>query len=437
MNYLEFSHDGSILASCSQDGCTFLWDPLTGDKIGSFPMSSLSTRVCRFSPDDKFLIIAGDDEKASLWKTDTLELVTVLEGHLETVTHASFTPDGALIATTCFNEDFRVWTMPDFQMIHLEEYVHTTGIQSCDFSPNLEPLLNTPSDEQIYLLGTCGNDNVAKLWKFTVPKPLDFEQIKVKLWKNLYGHGGHLTNIRFSQCLGDIVCTTAIDRQVRLWSVFSGECIYVLEHDSIVTSCSFSDNCSLLAIGCLDKSLWLWKMPLMLVFQTGVVNKLKYLSKNVIDWTTNDVVSWFEGIGLKDIAVNALNTSLNGQKLLTLPIENICSGLDIDDEISEKLSKELKWLRQGNLSSDFFNKNYDDIPDEFLCPITHEIMMEPVVCTDGFTYERRAIVEWFMAGKLTSPMTNERLSSTSFKMNNDIRNKIHDFLDVNMNLEED
>ena len=44
----------------------------------------------------------------------------------------------------------------------------------------------------------------------------------------------------------------------------------------------------------------------------------------------------------------------------------------------------------------------------FTCPITHEIMWEPVVASDGHTYERAAIERWlaqFPAGKALSPMT--------------------------------
>ena len=35
-----------------------------------------------------------------------------------------------------------------------------------------------------------------------------------------------------------------------------------------------------------------------------------------------------------------------------------------------------------------------DIPDEFLCPVTREVMVNPVVTLAGHTYEREAIEEW-------------------------------------------
>lgn len=52
-----------------------------------------------------------------------------------------------------------------------------------------------------------------------------------------------------------------------------------------------------------------------------------------------------------------------------------------------------------------------DIPDEFLCPITTEVMEEPVVAMDGHTYEKRAIESWYAQHK-TSPVTREAVDTT-------------------------
>ena len=32
-----------------------------------------------------------------------------------------------------------------------------------------------------------------------------------------------------------------------------------------------------------------------------------------------------------------------------------------------------------------------------ICPITHEVMEDPVVCADGHSYERAAITQWLLA----------------------------------------
>lgn len=45
-----------------------------------------------------------------------------------------------------------------------------------------------------------------------------------------------------------------------------------------------------------------------------------------------------------------------------------------------------------------------------------ELLVDPVIAADGFTYERKAIEEW-IARKATSPMTNAPLLHTTLVPN--------------------
>jgi Hint-domain/U-box domain len=49
-------------------------------------------------------------------------------------------------------------------------------------------------------------------------------------------------------------------------------------------------------------------------------------------------------------------------------------------------------------------------PSSFLCPITQSVMTDPVIGSDGITYERAAITEWLSRGNRTSPVTRGVLS---------------------------
>ena len=40
-----------------------------------------------------------------------------------------------------------------------------------------------------------------------------------------------------------------------------------------------------------------------------------------------------------------------------------------------------------------------DIPEDYLCPITQEMMENPVLAADGHSYEYSAIHEWLKTGK--------------------------------------
>lgn len=55
-------------------------------------------------------------------------------------------------------------------------------------------------------------------------------------------------------------------------------------------------------------------------------------------------------------------------------------------------------------------------PQEFYCPITTEVMREPVLAADGRTYERDAIEQW-LASNSTSPMTRKPMESTKLLPN--------------------
>lgn len=94
-----------------------------------------------------------------------------LDGHLDAVTCAGFTPDGCLITTTSNNANFLIWRVDTYGKVYVQEDAHDLGIQSCDFSQNLEPVPNLNNDDvQSYLLATCGNDSLVKLWNVLLPK---------------------------------------------------------------------------------------------------------------------------------------------------------------------------------------------------------------------------------------------------------------------------
>ena len=67
-----------------------------------------------------------------------------------------------------------------------------------------------------------------------------------------------------------------------------------------------------------------------------------------------------------------------------------------------------------------------EVPDEYICPITAEIMNDPVSTMDGFTYERAAITEWLRTNN-TSPSTGALLESTTLIPNHLIRSLLRAF----------
>ena len=52
----------------------------------------------------------------------------------------------------------------------------------------------------------------------------------------------------------------------------------------------------------------------------------------------------------------------------------------------------------------------DEVPNEYLCPITMDLMRDPVIAMDGHTYDRKAISSWLTKSQ-KSPKTNTLLPS--------------------------
>ncbi len=73
-------------------------------------------------------------------------------------------------------------------------------------------------------------------------------------------------------------------------------------------------------------------------------------------------------------------------------------------------------------------------PRQLVCPISQEVMLDPVIAADGFTYERVMIEGWFRSltrqrVPITSPNTRERLSSLTLVPNRQIRSLIRDTIE--------
>ena len=64
-------------------------------------------------------------------------------------------------------------------------------------------------------------------------------------------------------------------------------------------------------------------------------------------------------------------------------------------------------------------------PQLFLCPISMEVMKDPVTVSTGVTYERRSIERWFFKyGKRTCPATMQRLPSFDLTPNHTLKRVI-------------
>ncbi|XWS64051.1 hypothetical protein CRYUN_Cryun06bG0153800 [Craigia yunnanensis] len=67
------------------------------------------------------------------------------------------------------------------------------------------------------------------------------------------------------------------------------------------------------------------------------------------------------------------------------------------------------------------------IPKDFRCPISLDLMKDPVTLSTGITYDRENIEKWIEAGNFTCPLTNQVFRSLEPIPNHMIRKRIQDW----------
>ncbi|EEF50538.1 U-box domain-containing protein 33 [Ricinus communis] len=78
-------------------------------------------------------------------------------------------------------------------------------------------------------------------------------------------------------------------------------------------------------------------------------------------------------------------------------------------------------------SLQFGSQDTEQPPSYFVCPILQEVMQDPHVAADGFTYEAGALTGWLESGHNTSPMTNLVLPHLNLVPNRALRSAIQEW----------
>ena len=66
------------------------------------------------------------------------------------------------------------------------------------------------------------------------------------------------------------------------------------------------------------------------------------------------------------------------------------------------------------------------ILDHLMCPISHDIFVDPVTTVLGYTYERASIENWFKTHQ-TDPLKMEKISSKDLVPNRAIKSAVEEF----------
>ncbi|MFZ5855929.1 MAG: WD40 repeat domain-containing protein [Chloroflexota bacterium] len=104
---VDYAPDGKTIAFGTFDSAVIL-DAETGALIKSLPIPNHVGDLA-FSPDGTLLATASDDNKIRLWRTDTYNLASTLEGHTHYVNGVTFSPDGKFIVSGSHDKTVKIW----------------------------------------------------------------------------------------------------------------------------------------------------------------------------------------------------------------------------------------------------------------------------------------------------------------------------------------
>jgi hypothetical protein len=167
----------------------------------------------------------------------------------------------------------------------------------------------------------------------------------------------------------------------------------------------------------------------------GIIHPLPSIN-TIYNWNSERVCEWLKEIGFEGKSEEFRKMNINGMILLHLSEEDldILKITKLGDRMRllnaiEKLKRSQKnvmdQMTKANQSKEG-SKTKRRIPDSFYCPITMKLMKDPVMASDGYVYERRAIEEWFRTHD-TSPSTHLKVEDKKLVPCHPIKNAIDQF----------
>ena len=160
---VAFSPDGKLLAAAYGDGYVRLWNPVTGQAVGTLlpADTSLGRSVfaVAFSPDGKLLATADTAGYVRLWNPATGQAIGAPlpadTGPVGGVDGVAFSPDGKLLATADVDRTMRLWNPATHQAVGAPVLASTSpggSVNGVAFSPDGK------------LLATADTAGYVRLW---------------------------------------------------------------------------------------------------------------------------------------------------------------------------------------------------------------------------------------------------------------------------------
>ncbi|WCJ19926.1 U-box domain-containing protein 1 [Euphorbia peplus] len=140
------------------------------------------------------------------------------------------------------------------------------------------------------------------------------------------------------------------------------------------------------------------------------------------------------------LEAEALNQAGTGGLIVVSKINNLISliayskSMVFGNEEGEK-TKEHQNVVVSRSFTDVYSSSSQsllpNVPDEFRCPISLDLMRDPVIVASGHTYDRNSIAQWINAGHHTCPKSGQRLIHMALIPNYALKSLVHQWCQDN------
>uniref|UniRef100_A0A672I7W9 WD repeat, SAM and U-box domain-containing protein 1 n=1 Tax=Salarias fasciatus TaxID=181472 RepID=A0A672I7W9_SALFA len=409
----RFSRCGARLLSCSTDGSARLWSPETGEPAAELRHPERAAlRVCAFSPDSASVLAGASDGTAALWDLGSRTLRRCSAVSDASVVACCFSPCGQMFVTGCTHGNLKLWDL-DFSLLHEEKDAHDLGVACCSAAPHFK--VDDCCVE--FRLASCGQDSQLKIW---IVSQQDGAGRSTPLLHTLTSQSAPVLSCDFSYD-GEVIHGLSHAAVLAPCLQNLGTLLHILkQHTGYVTAVALSPSAPWIATGSMDRSVNVWRIgdgdgPAGKHSDKAGFRRKRRACSGLLpaDWTEEDVQSWLREEGLAELVGPFRANNIDGPELIRLNRETAAElgieSVGLRGRLVRKI-EELKAEQDG-----------PEAPDEFLCPITRELMKDPVIAADGYSYERQSIESWIRGKNKSSPMTNLPLQTSLLTPNRSLK----------------